>query len=256
MMLNYFPLAIDSGGGGGGGGDTYITTDEGDIIMGQPVTRINARGLNADVDSGTEDVQSNGGTLNIPSAAAATTIVSSNANDTAAGTGARTVKIKGIDDNYSKLEETASLNGATPVALVGSYFRINSIEVLTAGSGGSNAGIIDVKHSTTVLLSVPVGYNRSQAAFFSPYGQLKSWLITKVYCDILSDHTTDDVSFQLVTRKQDGVWQVRWIGLAKETLSAPINLDPGEDVKLQAVSTVANMSVIGGFDVVGSSTPL
>lgn len=72
------------------------------------------------------------------------TISSASANDTAAGTGARTVQIWGVDvDNVSQTE-VLTLNGQTGVALVNSYKTINLMRVLTAGSGGVNAGIVYV----------------------------------------------------------------------------------------------------------------
>lgn len=73
-------------------------------------------------------------------------VVSSSANDTAAGTGARTVKIEGLDGNYVPFAETVTLAGATPVALSAtSVIAINKFFVVTAGSGLANAGNIDVR---------------------------------------------------------------------------------------------------------------
>lgn len=236
-----------------GGGSTFI--DEGVYIMGQPVTKINAFGVNADVDAGTEDVDSAGGTINIPTSAAATNIISSSANDAAAGTGARTCRVIGIDTNYKKLVETVTLNGTTQVVLTGTYLRINSVEVLTAGSGAANAGTIQVRHSTTVLATVTIGKNRSQAALFTPWANLNSWVITKIYSSLIAG-TALTASFELKTRKAGGVWQTRWTSAEGGSLSAPINVDAGEDIIMTCTSTAANNSVTAGFDLIGSSTPL
>lgn len=73
-------------------------------------------------------------------------VLSSSANDASAGTGARTIKIVGLDGNYAQFSETVTLNGVTPVSLVKtSVIAINSITVLTAGSAGTNQGRIDVR---------------------------------------------------------------------------------------------------------------
>lgn len=73
-------------------------------------------------------------------------VVSASANDTAAGTGARTVKIEGVDSNYLPVAETITLNGTTPVPLVNtSMIGINKFFVVTAGSGLANAGNVDVR---------------------------------------------------------------------------------------------------------------
>lgn len=68
---------------------------------------------------------------------------SGSANDTAAGTGARTISVKGVDTSFARFTETVTMNGQTSVNLVTTnVLFIDSIEVLTAGSGLVNAGII------------------------------------------------------------------------------------------------------------------
>lgn len=77
---------------------------------------------------------------------AAFEIVSSSANDAAAGTGARTVEVTGVTGAYAVFKETITMNGVTPVPLVNtSVIGINSLKVLTAGSGTVNAGTIDAR---------------------------------------------------------------------------------------------------------------
>ena len=72
-------------------------------------------------------------------------IASSSAADTAAGTGARTVQVKGIDTSFAAFSENLTLNGQTSVNLVtANVLLINSIEVLTTGSGNLNAGNIQI----------------------------------------------------------------------------------------------------------------
>lgn len=74
-------------------------------------------------------------------------IVSANAADTAAGTGARTVKITYLTSaGVGPLTETLTLNGTVAVNTVATDICfIEKVEVVTAGSGGVNAGIISLK---------------------------------------------------------------------------------------------------------------
>ena len=65
-----------------------------------------------------------------------------NANDTSNGSGARTVLLSGYDSNYNPQSEVISLNGQTAVNSTKSYILVRQLEVLTAGTGGTNAGII------------------------------------------------------------------------------------------------------------------
>ena len=74
-------------------------------------------------------------------------IASANANDTAAGTGARTVRIFYVDATGATAgTEDVTLNGVTFVNLVTSTkCFIEKIEVLTVGSSGSNTGTLTLK---------------------------------------------------------------------------------------------------------------
>jgi len=60
-------------------------------------------------------------------------IASTNANDTELGTGARTILITGLDENYNVQYITKNLSGLTPVS-VGRLIRINALYVLIFGS--------------------------------------------------------------------------------------------------------------------------
>lgn len=89
---------------------------------------------------------------------ASLTVSSANANDTAAGTGARIVKVTGLDAEWNIVSDTVSLNGQTAVALTNVVLHPFLIQVLTAGSGGTNAGILYVG-SGTLTSGVPATIN-------------------------------------------------------------------------------------------------
>lgn len=77
-------------------------------------------------------------------------VVSTSANDTAAGTGARTVRITYYTSaGVGPSTETLTLNGTTPVNTVSTTICfIDKIEVLTVGSTGSNVGVVNLKAAT------------------------------------------------------------------------------------------------------------
>ena len=99
-------------------------------------------GFNNDISTIEETVWDGGGLYTYISSATVLKISSGSANDTAGGTGARTVKIIGLDGDYIKINETVTLNGQTSVNTSKSYLRPYRLIVITAGSGGQNAGII------------------------------------------------------------------------------------------------------------------
>lgn len=92
-----------------------------------------------------QDMRSGGGAYPFQSSAVALEIVSASANDTAAGTGARTVAIRGLGADYVTVDQVAVLNGTTPVALSTPLMRVNDARVVTAGSGGENAGNLTIR---------------------------------------------------------------------------------------------------------------
>jgi len=100
---------------------------------------------------------------------------SSSTNDTSAGTGARTISVSGVDTSYATFTETVTMNGQTSVNLVTTnVLGINSVTVLTAGSGGSNAGVVRCGTGTNtagvpavVEAHVPVGLNQQQSFIYT-----------------------------------------------------------------------------------------
>lgn len=100
-------------------------------------------------------------------AATQRSVVSSSANDTSAGTGARTVKITYYDNSVNgPFTETVTMNGTTPVNTVNTNIRfIEKMEVMTVGSTGANAGTISLKQNTggggSTLGSIAISDNQT-----------------------------------------------------------------------------------------------
>lgn len=116
-----------------------------------------------------EDVWTVGGTrVNIGSAEPFS-IVSSSADDTAAGTGARTINIFGIDGNFNLVNESVILNGLSPVVTINSFRSIYRMIVFTSGSGETNAGSITITAPTTVSIQarIEVGISTTQMTHFT-----------------------------------------------------------------------------------------
>jgi hypothetical protein len=77
-----------------------------------------------------------------PSAATVMKVSSSSANDTSAGTGARTILVSGLDASYNRISEIITLSGQTSVNTTNSFLRILYTEILTVGTGAAQAGTI------------------------------------------------------------------------------------------------------------------
>lgn len=109
-------------------------------------------GRNGTLDTGIEEMYSYDQAMDWPTvlaAAAKMDVTSSSAADAAAGAGARTIRIIGLDTDYKLLSEDLTMNGQTIVPTVNSFLRVFGAEVLTAGSGGVNAGDIHIVKTGT-----------------------------------------------------------------------------------------------------------
>ena len=115
------------------------------------------------------DVWDAGGVMDFPTSAETWEIVSDSANDTSAGTGARTVLITSLDDNYDEQTEVATLNGTTAVTLTNSYFRPRSAVVATVGSNGVNVGNITIRVSSggNTRLYIPADEGATNSSHFT-----------------------------------------------------------------------------------------
>lgn len=135
------------------------------------LTRITALGNNPDVTVAAipEDVWTGGGIYPWMTAATALEIVSTDVNDTSAGTGARTVIVQGLDINYIEVSQTITLNGTTPVALPQNLFRINAALVMSAGSNKTNIGIINIQDAGagTIRAILPAGYGITKQSIYT-----------------------------------------------------------------------------------------
>lgn len=111
------------------------------------VRRVVFGGTNTDLDTATvpEDIWGGDGLIPRPSVAESWEIVSSDANDTSAGTGARTAIVTTLDTNYSEVTQVIILNGLTAVALSGTHRFINSGRVASAGSNGGGVGTLTIR---------------------------------------------------------------------------------------------------------------
>lgn len=94
-------------------------------------------------------------------------LVSTNAADAAAGTGARTIRLRYFkNDGTGPFAETVTMNGTTPVNTSGTNIRfIESMEAVTVGSNGGNVGSINLKQNTggggSTLAQIAVSDNRT-----------------------------------------------------------------------------------------------
>lgn len=226
------------------------------------ISVVNKFGRNLDVDTGTvpEDIWGGGGVYTgFPDSALETISVSSDsASDTSNGTGARTVRLTGLDTDYNIVSADVTLNGITPVATTQTFRRVHTAQVLTAGSGGVNVGIITFNHTTTtanVFLQMMPGRNQTNnSAYTIPAG--KTGFIRRIFASTLST-SAGAADCAIWTRAFGGVYRQRrpfsvsnttnWI----DDIYAGIAFTEKSDIILRCISASANnMNIAAGYDMI------
>jgi len=170
-------------------------------------------GRNPDVDVGAqESLWPQGGLYMFPPAASVMTASSSSANDAAAGTGARTLLVSGLDANYDEIQEVVALNGQTPVNTVNTFLRIWTLAILSAGSGETQAGTIYIG-TGAVVAGVPaniynlceIGFNNSQAIQWTVPRDYTAFLV-QVNASTSQSATNQFTELSLRSRSLGGVF--------------------------------------------------
>lgn len=156
------------------------TGNEDEIMQGKVKDQyiIAKYGRNADVDAA-EDIWNGGGDYTgFPTTTAEEfQVLSSDPNDTSAGTGARTVRVWYLDSNYEMCDSSGNflyfdvtLNGTTAVNSGVTGMRVWRALVLTSGSGQTNAGDITVRWRTTtsvIFAVMPAGFAQTALTNFT-----------------------------------------------------------------------------------------
>lgn len=170
-------------------------------------------GNNADIDGTLETVWSQGGLYSYPAAAIQMKVSSSSANDTALGTGARTVFVYGLDANYNEISETVTLSGQTEVLTANSYLRVSRAYVVTAGSGGTAAGdiyvgtgVVTLGVPATVYAVISLGENQTTMAVWTVPAK-HTLYVTRGFFSAASNNAAQYVLGRFAIRTLGGVFR-------------------------------------------------
>lgn len=222
---------------------------------------ISVFGYNPDVDTAEESIWPDGGTVPHPTVASVLKISSSSADDTSAGTGARTVTIVGLDGSYNQVSESITLNGQTAVNTTNSYLYVNEFYVASTGSGGANAGNINAG-TGVVTAGVPAvlydiiatGYNNRTTAHYCVPAGYTGYLTTGVITTGQASGSTSVTAF-LKQHGQDGIVRVGAVstlnnGSVQYDFSYPYIISEKNCVGASAIGSAVNNSASAFFNIV------
>ena len=224
-------------------------------------TAVSVFGYNPDVDTSEETVWPDGGKIPHPTIASVLSISSSSANDTSAGTGARTVYVEGLDGDYNVVSETVILNGQTAVSTVEEYLYVNAFYVITAGSGGQNAGNINAG-TGTVTAGVPAvlydiiaaGYNNRTTGHYCVPAGYTAYMIEGLFSSGQASGTTSVTGF-LKQHGPDGILRVGAVATVNNSAAVfmfemPYAVPEKNCIGAAAIGAAANNAVSSFFNLV------
>jgi hypothetical protein len=213
-----------------------------------------------DINSAPEDMWAPGGLYTghpVSFTPQTVNVFSSSTTDTSAGTGARTIQISGLKSPTSTDYETENitLNGTTQVTSINTWWRVNRVKVLTAGTGGQNAGTITVRSTTTtanVFVVMPIGFNQSTiGAYTVPFG--KTMIIKRVRVTITrASGAAGSATISLRVRPAGGVYNSARIfelqtgGSTEFESLGGLVIESGSDIKYRIDSVSDNSTIAEG----------
>jgi hypothetical protein len=138
-------MLITTSSGSESGTPFYLEVQQGKI---PGYSMVNKFGYNSSIGSGAfETIWETGNNYPWQSSAVTVDAVSDDTNDDVAGTGARTLRIQGLDGSYNLVEETVDMDGTTVVTTTQTFLRVFRMSVETAGTSGNNVGNISVTYT-------------------------------------------------------------------------------------------------------------
>lgn len=211
-------------------------------------------GFNPDVNGAEETIWTQGGNYPWPTAAFTAYVVSDAAADTSAGTGARTVTVQGLDENYVFQSVDVSLNGTTEVQVgdANGWLRVFRAFVLTAGSAGTAAGTIHVQTTGggTVYANLSNGNQTQMAVYTVPAGKTLFLDDINFTASISLANNYAQVSFSV--REFGGVFRDRFINVLQSSnliskFEYPLQFPEKTDMECRAFTSNTNNLIGASF---------
>ena len=216
-------------------------------------------GYNPDVNGDEETVWEQGGDYPWLDSAVTMFVSSTSVNDTSGGSGANTILIQGLDENYVEIEETVTLNGQTQVTTQLSYLRIYRAFVTLAGSSGTSGGIIYVGSSGatggvpngTVYANLSIGNQTQIAAYTVPAGH--TLYLDEINITAALNIANKRVNASFHTRDfGSNVFRTRFINVLqssqlKQLFKYPQDFAEKTDVEIRVSTNTSNNPIAASF---------
>lgn len=218
-------------------------------------------GFNPDVNGSLETIWDQGGLYVYPTSAIQMKVSSTSADDTSAGTGARTIVVYGLDENYNEAEETVTLNGQTEVLTTTTFIRVFRASVTTAGSGNTAAGNIYIGTGTvttgvpaTVYAKITLGENQTLMALWTVPAGYTAYLLRDSF-SVGTASPNQYVTGKLVQRPFNEVFKTAQKitivnGFLDQEYLIPVSFTEKTDIEARAFSSGTSNAVASTFNMI------
>lgn len=242
--------------------DWAINISEGNV---SGMSYIEKFGMNVDVDSNKETIWDGGGIYTYISNAETVAITSNDGSDNASGTGARTVEVQGLDQDWALATETLTVGGASSTT---TFRRVFRAKVVTAGSSEVNEGTLSIISDTTTSTLAQIGVDGlgSNAAgrgqtFMSVYtipagktGYITQWTVGA------GKQNTDAIGFLMCRNIDVDGWQAKDVITVSATTYSkdyviPLKVTEKTDIEVRAYSSTNNSIVSSTFNIILIDNP-
>jgi len=241
-----------------------LTSDGYKSLYSKPgVTFVEKFGRNPLVSSATlEDIWDGGGIYVFPSISSILDIKSTEVEDGAGTeTGALTIGVQGLDENFDLKTEIITLNGTTEVNSVNKYIRVFRAAVRTSGSQGINEGTIsiDSKEEVLTMAQIRAGIGQTNMAIYTIPKNFKGFL-SKWYVALLGATSTRSTAATVDMFRRNFELANAWkstqpTGLQNDgtgdwqyEFPHPLELPSKSDLVVNAIPT-ANADISAGFSI-------
>ncbi len=209
--------------------------------------------------SATAELWSAGGNHTYPADNATTTLVSASAQDAVGGSGIESGVVQGIvrvGADFHEMTEPFVPLGQSVVTLQNEFWRVYRGWGDEVDSGVVNAGIISIKHGSTVIAEIPAGEGQTLMALYTvPEFENRGMRLTGWHFSVAKGGNAAGVECTLYTRAFGKSWRNRdRAGITSNSVPFSIKwgkgiyLAPGTDVRIRVTGNTANSTAIhGGF---------
>ncbi len=225
---------------------------------------------NVDIATAPEALWEGGGVYPYQTGTVSIEGISDSAQDGVAGTGALTITVEGLDENWDRQSETFTTNGTSAVAIAGTWRRIFRAYVVTSGSGSINAGTVDIQIASAgaVLAKIGVGTGQTLMATYTvPAGYTA--LVGPWQASSLAFTGGTETEVALIARYNDdsGTNAIRYksqVGLrgggsssVTSSGSVPTCIPEKTDIEISVTVTDADdTKIVGSFDLLVIQTSI